>query len=59
MGKTTAQNGAYVLKDGMISMLLLLGIPPKLIFFPARGDEHPSKHTRLQLAVHDLESTVV
>ena len=25
------RNGAYVLKDGMISMLLLLGIPPKLI----------------------------
>ena len=34
MGKTTAQNGAYVnvLKNGMISMLLLLGMPPKLIF---------------------------
>ena len=32
MGKTIAQKGAHVVKDG-ISMLLLLGIPPKLIFF--------------------------
>ena len=34
MGKTIvtiAQKGAHVVKDG-ISMLLLLGIPPKLIF---------------------------
>ena len=30
MGKTIAQKGAHVVKDG-ISMLLLLGIPPKLI----------------------------
>ena len=32
MGKTIAQKGAHVVKDG-ISMLLLLGIPPKLIYF--------------------------
>ena len=30
MGKTIAQKGAHVVKDG-ISMLLLLGIPPKII----------------------------
>ena len=35
MGKTIAQKGAHVVKDG-ISMLLLLGIPPKLIFFSQR-----------------------
>ena len=33
MGKTIAQKGAHVVKDG-ISMLLLLGIPPKLINSP-------------------------
>ena len=32
MGKTIAQKGAHVVKDG-ISLLLLLGIPPKLFIF--------------------------
>ena len=31
IGKTIVQKGAHVVKDG-IFMLLLLGIPPKLIF---------------------------
>ena len=41
MGKTIAQKGAHVVKDG-ISMLLLLGIPPKLIFL-CKG--HPADAT--------------
>ena len=39
MGKTIAQKGAHVVKDG-ISMLLLLGIPPKLLFYDCGQLEH-------------------
>ena len=46
MGKTTAQKGAHVVKDGKRhkDVMLLLGIPPKLILLPQHNPSSISIH---------------